>query len=616
MFESMTRLRALVVALVLLGYGVARAGLPTVTHEGRPYVEAFRIAETLKAKLDADPDRAYLRMPGKVVTLTRNWARVEIDGKPVVLPAPVRVERGVWLVPEAFVDQVLPRLVATPPRRGAPSPPTEPAPAAKPARAPAAPAQTAKPAPTPAAPAPAAKLAPAPSAPGQTAKRAPAPAAPAQAANPVPAPTPPARARSSPAVPAPPPGIAMPPAPDPAEARAAEPKAPEPKLADAKRPDVKGLERLAAKSSEPRVPEPRAADKGPEAKLEDMRLRSYPTFTRVVLETSGPVRFRVESPGPREARVRILALSADAKAEPIRDGFVDEVRVERAGNDAIVRVSFEGTPGEIKTTTFADPHRFLLDLMRPADRGPRTTREVIPPLRTIVLDAGHGGHDTGAVGPGGLMEKDVAMDVTRRVASLLEERAPGTKVLLSRSGDYFVPLRDRTSFANRERADLFVSIHANAHREVASEGVEVYFLSSEATDSGARQVASLENGVVKLERANGRLNGAQNDLVKSILWDLAQSEFQQDSSRLAEVVLDSMTRSLRIPNRGVKQAGFYVLGGAAMPAVLVEIGFVSNPREERKLKEGKYRDEIARAIVAGLVEYKRAHEQRSRAAAR
>jgi N-acetylmuramoyl-L-alanine amidase len=173
-------------------------------------------------------------------------------------------------------------------------------------------------------------------------------------------------------------------------------------------------------------------------------------------------------------------------------------------------------------------------------------------------------------------------------------------------------LKDRTSFANRERADLFVSIHANAHRVVASEGVEVYFLSSEATDNAARQVASAENSVVQLEKpASGR--AGRSEIVRTMLWDLAQAEFQTESSRLAETVLDSMSQALRIPNRGVKQAGFYVLGGAAMPAILVEIGFVTNPKEERRLKESKYRDEIARAIFSGLADYKRAWDQRARA---
>jgi N-acetylmuramoyl-L-alanine amidase len=184
-------------------------------------------------------------------------------------------------------------------------------------------------------------------------------------------------------------------------------------------------------------------------------------------------------------------------------------------------------------------------------------------------------------------------------------------VLLSRDGDHFVTLRDRTSFANRERADLFVSVHANAHRVAASEGLEVYFLSSEATDNAARQVAAAENSVIQLEKpAAGRTGRA--DIVKTILWDLAQSDFQAESSRLAETVLDSMTQALRIPHRGVKQAGFYVLGGAAMPAVLIEIGFVTNPKEEKRLKESRYRDEIARAIVSGLADYKRAWDLRAR----
>jgi N-acetylmuramoyl-L-alanine amidase len=328
-----------------------------------------------------------------------------------------------------------------------------------------------------------------------------------------------------------------------------------------------------------------------------------------VVETSAPVTHRLESGGPREARIRLLGLAGEPRVDEIGDGFVEATRIERAGSDALLRVVFEGAKGEIRTSALADPPRLVLDFTRPAEPAP-ARRDAFTPLRTIVLDAGHGGHDSGAVGPGGLMEKDLVLDVTRRVARLVDDKL-NVKVILSRDGDHFVPLRDRTSFANRERADLFVSIHANAHREAASQGVETYFLSSEATDSAARQVAAAENGVVQLEKSNGRGRG---DIVKTILWDLAQSEFQQESSRLAEIVLDSMTEALRIPNRGVKQAGFYVLGGAAMPAILIEIGFVTNPREERRLKESKYRDDIARAIFSGLSDYKRAWDQRSRAA--
>jgi len=474
------------IVLLLVSTSWAAARLPTITHDGRQYVELSRVAASLQTKgaprtrvdATAASTRAHLRSGDKVVTLTRNWSQVLVNGKPVMLDAPVRVRRGVWLVPESFVGRVVPTLVA-----GAPS--------------------------------------------GSAASRI--------AAAPV------------------------------------------------------------------------------EVGLEDVRVRSYPSFTRIVVETSAAVTHRIESSGPKEARVRLVGLGSGAHAQEIADGLIAEVRLERAGSDGLLRVVYEGAAGTIRTLTLADPPRLVLDVARPVEPSAREGREQVTPLKTIVLDAGHGGHDSGATGPTGLMEKDLVLDVTRRVTKLVEARL-GIKVRLTRDADHFVTLRDRTSYANRERADLFVSIHANAHREAAADGVETYFLSSEATDSAARQVAALENGVVQLEQPAGRTSG-QMDIVKAILWDLAQSEFQLESSRLAEVVHDSMTQTLRISNRGVKQAGFYVLGGAAMPAILIEIGFVTNPREERRLKDSKYRDEIARAIFAGLAEYKRAWDQRARAAA-
>src|SRR2546425_1312460 len=475
---SVRGLAGAVVALLLAWAGSAGAVLPMVTHDGRPYVELTKVAASLQTRVEATPasTRARLRSGDNVVTLTRNWSQVLVNGKPVVLDAPVRVKRGVWLVPRSFVGRVLPTLVA-----GAPA-----------------------------------------------------------AAAPV---------------------------------------------------------RLVAAAAE--------------VALEDLRVRSYPSFTRIVVETSAAVAHRVESSGPKEARVRLIGLTSGAQADDVRDGFLAEVRLEGAGPGGPLRVVFEGTAGTIRAATLADPPRLVLDVTRPTEPAVREGREQLAPLKMIVLDAGHGGHDSGATGPTGLMEKDLVLDVTRRVTKLVEERL-SLKVRLTRDADYFVTLRDRTSFANRERADLFVSIHANAHRETATDGVETYFLSSEATDSAARQVAAAENGVVQLESATGRGNGGKTDIVRMILWDLAQSEFQMESSRLAEVVHDSMTQSLRISNRGVKQAGFYVLGGAAMPAILIEIGFVTNPREEKRLKDTRYRDEIARAILTGLTEYKRNWDERTR----
>jgi len=482
------RLAATVVLLVLCA-GTAGAGLPTISHEGRSYVELSRVAESLKSRLEATAEstQARLRTATQVVTFTRNWARILVDGAPMVLDAPVVVRRGVWLVPETFMAQVAPKLIV--------------------------------------------------------------------AATTTPAPV----------------------------------------LAQAPTP-----------SSAP-------AATLPAATLEDLRSRSYPSFTRLVVETSLPVTHRLEPAGARDLRIRLLGLTGAPQVEAINDGLVQEARLERAGADSVLRVTFEGAAGELRVATLADPPRLVLDFSRPPEPATRA-RQGATPLRTIVLDAGHGGHDPGAVGPGGLMEKELVLEVTKRVARMLTDRL-GVKVLLSRDGDHFVTLRDRTSFANRERADLFVSIHANAHRVVASEGVEVYFLSSEATDNAARQVAAAENSVVQFEKAANGGAAGRSEIVKTILWELAQSEFQSESSRVAETVLDSMTESLRIPNRGVKQAGFYVLGGAAMPAILIEIGFVTNPREEKRLKDSRYRDEIARAIVSGLADYKRAWDLRARPAA-
>jgi len=345
--------------------------------------------------------------------------------------------------------------------------------------------------------------------------------------------------------------------------------------------------------------------------LTELRYRSYPSFTRVVVETGAALVYAVVS-GRGEVRLRLPRLVlTGARIEEIADGLVKEIRLEPLGGDAVLRVVLEGTAADVKASSLQDPFRLVLDIYRPrGPEGPERTRPVMAPLRLIVLDAGHGGHDPGATGPGGVMEKDVVLDVTRRAARLVEESL-GVKVVLTRSTDVFVPLRERTDFANRHRADLFVSIHANAHPRAVSEGVEVYFLSSEASDTDARQVAAVENGVIQLESPASRRKG---EVLKSILWDLAQSEFQQESSFMAETVLDSMTQSLRLVPRGVKQAGFYVLGGAAMPAILIEIGFLTNHKEEKQLATPEYREAVARAIYAGLADYKRRYDQRVRTA--
>jgi len=349
----------------------------------------------------------------------------------------------------------------------------------------------------------------------------------------------------------------------------------------------------------------------PGASFGELRYRSYPSFTRVVIETSAPIESQVEA-GTQGVLVRLPRLVVTApRTEVVDDGLVKQLRLEPAGADAALRISLDGPAGEVKTISLEDPYRLVVDVYRPRTvREAEARRQSGQTLRLIVIDPGHGGHDPGAIGPTGVAEKDVVLDVSRRLARMVEEGL-GVKVVMTRTADVFVPLRDRTNFANKQRADLFVSVHANAHPRSVSEGVETYFLSSEATDNEARQVAAIENGVVQLESPTQR---QKTDVLKSILWDLAQSEFQQESSFMAETVQDLMTSSLGLVNRGVKQAGFYVLGGAAMPAILIEVGFLTNPREERKLAASAHREAVARAIYVGLAEYKRRYDQRMRAA--
>jgi N-acetylmuramoyl-L-alanine amidase len=249
----------------------------------------------------------------------------------------------------------------------------------------------------------------------------------------------------------------------------------------------------------------------------------------------------------------------------------------------------------------------VLDFQRQPLRVAPPSAEAGPePLHVIVIDPGHGGHDAGAVGPRGLQEKDLTLDIAQRVATLLQEEL-GIRVVLTRARDQFVGLRERTALANRERADLFVSIHVNAAPGGIATGTETYFLSNEATDGAARRAAEYEN---RLIAADTGARGGAPDVLRSILWDLAQSDFQQESSRVAETLQNSLDRALRRPSRGVKQAPFYVLGGAAMPAVLVEIGFISNPEEEQRLRDDGYRERIARALAAGVTDYKRRYDQR------
>jgi N-acetylmuramoyl-L-alanine amidase len=214
----------------------------------------------------------------------------------------------------------------------------------------------------------------------------------------------------------------------------------------------------------------------------------------------------------------------------------------------------------------------------------------------IVIDPGHGGHDTGTIGPDGLQEKDLVLDVSKRLGKLLETRL-GAEVEYTRTDDTFVPLETRTAIANQDHADLFISIHANSSRDPDARGVETYYLnftsSSDALEVAARENASSDKSIYELQ-----------DLVKKI----ALKEKIEESREFASDVENSLysglvAKSPGIRDRGVKKAPFIVLIGANMPSILAEISFVSNPTDERRLRTGAYRQRIAESLYRGIAKY-------------
>lgn len=217
---------------------------------------------------------------------------------------------------------------------------------------------------------------------------------------------------------------------------------------------------------------------------------------------------------------------------------------------------------------------------------------------TVVLDAGHGGGDHGAAGPAGLLEKDLVLDVAERVASRL--RRSGLTVILTRTTDDFIALEERTRLANEAGADLFVSIHANASRYRGVRGIETFFASSDATDEAARELANTENQA--FGTAAAKL--AKDDPLLAILGDLLANEHLSDSQEFARTAQQRLARVEASRSRGVKQAPFVVLMGVRMPAVLVEIGFLTNSGEERVLNSERERDRLAQGLADAVAEFR------------
>ncbi len=217
--------------------------------------------------------------------------------------------------------------------------------------------------------------------------------------------------------------------------------------------------------------------------------------------------------------------------------------------------------------------------------------------KRIVIDAGHGGKDPGGKRNFGLKEKELNLLVAKELYTLLKDEAI-FDVLMTRTSDFFIPLADRSRIANEFKADVFISIHANANRDRREKGFEVYFMSERASDPWAAEVADYENSVVGLEEGD-----SVYDPAALLLHNLARNEYINEGSQLAGLVSNELQKSTPFVNRGVKQAAFYVLRGTYAPGILVELGFMTNAKDQKDLNDKKVRTKVAGAIYRGVMKY-------------
>jgi N-acetylmuramoyl-L-alanine amidase len=311
--------------------------------------------------------------------------------------------------------------------------------------------------------------------------------------------------------------------------------------------------------------------------------------TDTTTKTAPPARTVLAEQTTEPPDSKHLKVYAAAPPPPIG---IEKPAVATTGPKPVDRLPIRATSGQSREVAALVPEP------KPTRDGERSlTRALGLKINRIVIDAGHGGHDTGTVGAHGLMEKDLCLDVALRLGKMIQERLPGAEVVYTRSDDTFIPLEERTAIANQAKADLFISIHANSSHDHDARGVETYYLNF-ATSQDAMEVAARENAL-----ADTGLHDLQNMIQK-----IARNEKIEESKELAGDIQDSLTKRLQQvnnseKNRGVKKAPFVVLIGANMPSVLAEISFLSNSNDEKMLKKADQRQRIAEGLFKGVTSY-------------
>ena len=359
--------------------------------------------------------------------------------------------------------------------------------------------------------------------------------------------------------------------------------------------------------------------------VDGVRIWPAPDNTRLVLDLNGAVEHSVltlRNPDRIVLDIEDVSLKADLSSLDLTDSGISRIRhAVRNGSDLRIVLDMASA---MSPRSFALPpneqygHRLVVDLERPL-LDAATGREQVEPVTrkditdlsnqkrdiVVVIDAGHGGEDPGAIGPSRLLEKNVVLSIAREVYRQLEA-TEGFKPIMVRDGDYIVALSKRRHLARASNADLFVSIHADAFHNASAYGASVYALSNGGSVSAvAKYLADQENAADVIGGINGVSLEDKDDVLKSVLVDLSMTSTLQRSLDVGRVVLNEMSRFARLHGnrKTVGQANFVVLRAPDVPSILVETGFISNPTEEKNLGSARYRQQMATAIRNGIVGY-------------
>lgn len=352
--------------------------------------------------------------------------------------------------------------------------------------------------------------------------------------------------------------------------------------------------------------------------IQGIRLWAAPDNTRVVFDVSGPAvhrLFTLKAPDRLVIDLDNARIGEQARNSQSSAGMVTGLRSGQRNKDDLRVVLDLSRPAKAKSFVLKPNdqygHRLVVDLFdsaAAAKTAPRTETKATGPssLRDIVIaiDAGHGGEDPGARGKHGAREKDVVLAIARKLAALVD-REPGMRAVLVRSGDYYVGLRKRMEIARRHRADLFISIHADAFRDRRVQGSSVFVLSRRGASSEmARWLAARENAA---DLVGGVSLDDKDDLLAEVLLDLAQAATLEASVQVAEKVFYQMKKVGSVHKKTVQHAGFMVLKSPDIPSLLVETAFISNPTEESRLKSSRHQQKVAEALFKGISDYYSEH---------